>query len=196
MAETLLPGLDGRRTRHAMKFTPKKATGTSSDNTPVFFFRDPLRFSDLNHAIKRDRAPDALGRQHGRRCTRSRSSCRPGIPKSFRHMHLSGSHTYAMINADNELVWVKFHFRTQQGIQNFTDAEAAAVIAQDRESNGRDPFREHRARRLPALDAVHPGDDRRTGKGVPLQSVRPDEGVAEGRLSADRGRGHGAQPLS
>src|SRR5258707_710090 len=61
-----------------------------------------------------------------------------GIPKSFRHMHLFGSHTFSMINAANERVWVKFHFRTQQGIQNLTDAEAAAVVAKDRESNGRD----------------------------------------------------------
>jgi catalase len=38
-----------------------------------------------------------------------------GIPKSFRHIHLFGSHTFSMINAANERVWVKFHFRTQQG---------------------------------------------------------------------------------
>ena len=63
-----------------------------------------------------------------------------GIPKSFRHMHLFGSHTFSMINAANERVWVKFHFRTQQGIQNLTDEEAAAIIAKDRESHGRDLF--------------------------------------------------------
>jgi catalase len=63
-----------------------------------------------------------------------------GIPKSFRHMHLFGSHTFSMINARNERVWVKFHFRTQQGIQNLTDAEAEALIAGDRESHGRDLF--------------------------------------------------------
>jgi catalase len=51
-----------------------------------------------------------------------------------------GSHTYSMINAANERVWVKFHFRTQQGIQNLTDEEAAALIAKDRESHGRDLF--------------------------------------------------------
>ena len=61
-----------------------------------------------------------------------------GIPKSFRHMHLFGSHTFSMINAANERVWVKFHFRTQQGIANLTDAEAAALVAKDRESHGRD----------------------------------------------------------
>jgi catalase len=61
-----------------------------------------------------------------------------GIPKSFRNMHLFGSHTFSMINAANERVWVKFHFRTQQGIANLTDAEAAALVANDRESHGRD----------------------------------------------------------
>jgi catalase len=53
-------------------------------------------------------------------------------------MHLFGSHTFAMINAANERVWVKFHFRSQQGIENLTDAEAAALVAGDRESHGRD----------------------------------------------------------
>lgn len=53
-------------------------------------------------------------------------------------MHGFGSHTFSMINAANERVWVKFHFRSQQGIQNLTDAEAAALVAEDRESHGRD----------------------------------------------------------
>ena len=95
------------------------------NNTPVFFFRDPLRFPDLNHAIKRDPRtglrsadnnwdfwtllPEAL---HQVTITMSDR----GIPKSFRHMHGFGSHTFSMINAANERVWVKFHFRTQQGI--------------------------------------------------------------------------------
>ncbi len=115
----------------------------------MFFFRDPLRFSDLNHAIKRDPRtglrsadnnwdfwsllPEAL---HQVTITMSER----GIPKSFRHMHLYGSHTFAMLNAANERVWVKFHFRTQQGIANLTDAEAASIVADDRESNGRDLF--------------------------------------------------------
>jgi catalase len=117
------------------------------NNTPVFFFRDPLRFSDLNHAIKRDPRtglrsaennwdfwsllPEAL---HQVTVVMSER----GIPKSFRHMHGFGSHTFAMINAANERVWVKFHFRTQQGIENLTDAEAASLVAEDRESHGRD----------------------------------------------------------
>jgi catalase len=61
-----------------------------------------------------------------------------GIPKSFRHMHGFGSHTFSMFNAENKRTWVKVHFRTQQGIENLTDEAAAAVVANDRESNGRD----------------------------------------------------------
>src|SRR3954462_544887 len=119
------------------------------NNTPVFFFRDPLRFSDLNHAIKRDprtglRSADnnwdfwSLLPEALHQVTIVMSD--RGIPRSFRHMHLFGSHTFSMINAANERVWVKFHFRTEQGIQNLTDDEAAAVIAKDRESHGRDLF--------------------------------------------------------
>ena len=53
-------------------------------------------------------------------------------------MHGFGRHTYSMISAANERVWVKFHFRTQQGVENLTDAEAEAIVAKDRESHGRD----------------------------------------------------------
>jgi catalase len=63
-----------------------------------------------------------------------------GIPRSFRHMHGFGSHAYSFINAANERIWVKFHFRTQQGIQNLTDAEAEALVSKDRESHQRDLF--------------------------------------------------------
>ena len=63
-----------------------------------------------------------------------------GIPASYRHMHGFGSHTYSFINAQNERFWVKFHFRTQQGIKNLTNAEAAAIIADDRESHQRDLY--------------------------------------------------------
>src|SRR5258705_8689401 len=128
------------------------------NNTPVFFFRDPLRFSDLNHAIKRDPRtglrsgdnnwdfwsllPEAL---HQVTIVMSDR----GIPKSLRHMHLFGSHSFAMINAANERVWVKFHFRSQQGIENLTDAEAAALVAGDRESHGRDLLNAIEAGALP-----------------------------------------------
>src|SRR5699024_10824591 len=62
-------------------------------------------------------------------------------------MHGFGSHTFSFVNADNERFWVKFHSRTQQGIKNLTDEEAAKGIAEDRESSQRDLF-----------DAIERGD--------------------------------------
>ena len=119
------------------------------NNTPVFYHRDPLRFSDLNHAVKRDprtgmRSADnqwdffTLLPESLHQVTIDMSD--RGIPRSFRHMHGFGSHTFSFISAQNERFWVKFHFKTQQGIQTLTDAEAEAVVAKDRESNGRDLF--------------------------------------------------------
>ena len=119
------------------------------NNTPVFFLRDPLKFPDLNHAVKRDprtnmrsaknnwdfwtSLPEAL---HQVTITMSNR----GIPATYRHMHGFGSHTFSLINADNERFWVKFHFHSQQGIKNLTDAEAAALIGKDRESHQRDLY--------------------------------------------------------
>ncbi len=119
------------------------------NNTPVFFFRDPLRFPGLNHAVKRDprtnlrsatnnwdfwtSIPEAI---HQITITMSDR----GIPLSYRHMNGYGCHAFAMYNARNERIWVKFHFITQQGIKNLTDQEAEAIIATDRESHQRDLF--------------------------------------------------------
>lgn len=119
------------------------------NNTPVFFLRDPLKFPDLNHAVKRDPRsnlrsaknnwdfwtllPEAL---HQVTIVMSER----GIPASYRHMHGFGSHTFSFINAENERTWVKFHFKTQQGIKNLTDAESAQLIADDRESSQRDLY--------------------------------------------------------
>lgn len=119
------------------------------NNTPVFFFRDPLRFPDLNHAVKRDPRtgmrsadnnwdfwtllPEAL---HQVTIVMSDR----GIPRTYRHMHGFGSHTFSMINAANERVWVKFHFHSQQGIENLSDAEAELIIGKDRETHQRDLF--------------------------------------------------------
>lgn len=119
------------------------------NNTPVFFFRDPKKFIDLNHAVKRDprtnmrspntnwdfwsSLPEAL-----LQVTITMSD--RGIPSSYRYMHGFSSHAYSLINAENERVWVKFHFRSQQGIQNLTDQEAEKVVAADRESHQRDLY--------------------------------------------------------
>ncbi|KGN30879.1 catalase [Knoellia sinensis KCTC 19936] len=134
----------------ALRFYTKEGNwDVVGNNTPVFFFRDPLKFPDLNRAVKRDprtnlrdaennwgfwtNLPEAL---HQVTIVMSDR----GIPKSYRHMHGFGSHTFSFINEAGERFWVKFHFRTQQGIENLTDEEAAAVVAGDRESSQRDLY--------------------------------------------------------
>ncbi|MDY0120099.1 MAG: catalase, partial [Clostridia bacterium] len=119
------------------------------NNTPVFFFRDPKKFIDLNHAVKRDPRTNMRSANNNwdfwsslpeamLQLTITMSD--RGIPSSYRYMHGFSSHAYSLINDKNERIWVKFHFRSQQGVQNLTDQEAAAVVAHDRESHQRDLY--------------------------------------------------------
>lgn len=134
----------------ALKFYTKEGNwDLVGNNTPVFFFRDPMKFIDLNHAVKRDprtnmrspntnwdfwtSLPEALLQVTLTMGDR-------GIPSSYRHMHGFSSHAYSFINAENKRHWVKFHFRSQQGIKNLTDQESQRVIGMDRESHQRDLY--------------------------------------------------------
>jgi catalase len=134
----------------AMKFYTEEGNwDLVGNNTPVFFLKDPLKFPDLNHAVKRDprtnmrsaknnwdfwtNLPESL---HQVTITMSER----GIPLSYRHMNGYGSHTYSLINVSGERHWVKFHFKTQQDIKCLTDAEAEILVGKDRESNQRDLY--------------------------------------------------------
>ena len=119
------------------------------NNTPVFFLRDPLKFPDLNHAVKRDPRTNMRSAQNNWDFWTSLPEALHqvtivmsdrGIPATYRHMHGFGSHTFSMINSDNERFWVKFHFKSEQGIKNLTDEEAETVIGADRESHQRDLY--------------------------------------------------------
>lgn len=117
------------------------------NNTPVFFIKDPKKFSDFIHTQKRDPRtncksptmmwdfwslhPESLHQVLILMSDR-------GTPYSYRHMNGYGSHTFSMVNKNNERVWVKFHFKTLQGIKNFTDASAANTKAQDADWAQRD----------------------------------------------------------
>jgi catalase len=113
------------------------------NNTPVFFVRDPYKFPDFIHTQKRHpktnlRSPTAmwdfwsLSPESLHQVTILMSD--RGIPKSPMHMNGYGSHTYSLINASNERFWVKFHFKTQQGHEFFTNAESQNIIGKSRES--------------------------------------------------------------
>lgn len=117
------------------------------NNTPVFFVKDPKKFSDFIHTQKRDpktnlKSPTmmwdfwSLNPESLHQVLILMSD--RGTPYSYRHMHGFGSHTFSMINKDNESVWVKFHFLTQTGIKNFTGQEANEMRGIDPDQAQRD----------------------------------------------------------
>ncbi|OCR94664.1 catalase [Campylobacter fetus] len=134
----------------AIKFYTKEGNwDLVGNNTPTFFLRDGFKFPDFIHTQKRDprthlRSNSAawdfwtLNPETLHQVTILMSD--RGIPASYRHMHGFGSHTYSLINATGERFWVKFHFKTRQGIKNLTNAEAGAIVAKDRESHQRDLY--------------------------------------------------------
>jgi catalase len=106
------------------------------NNTPVFFIRDPSKFSDFIHSQKR-RADNHL-RDNNMQWdfwTLSPESAHQvtwlmgdrGLPSSWRHMNGYSSHTYMWINAAGEKFWVKYHFKTDQGVEFLTQAEGEAI---------------------------------------------------------------------
>ena len=126
------------------------------NNTPVFFVRDPYKFPDFIRTQKRDprtnlRSPTAmwdfwsLSPESLHQVTILFSD--RGLPKSYRHVNGYGSHTYSFINADGERFWVKFHFKTKQGIEFLTDEQGSHMVGGDRETHQRDLY-----------DAIDKGD--------------------------------------
>ncbi|WP_165986119.1 catalase [Streptomyces sp. YIM 98790] len=117
------------------------------NNTPVFFIKDPLKFPDFIHTQKRD---PYTGSQEADNVwdfwSLSPESTHQvtwlfgdrGIPASYRHMDGFGSHTFQWTNADGEAFWVKYHFKTDQGIKCLTQAEADELAGRDPDSHQRD----------------------------------------------------------
>lgn len=121
----------------------------AGNNTPVFFIKDPIKFPDFVHTQKRDpqtnlksptmmwdfwsRAPESLHQVTILFSDR-------GTPDGYRHMDGFGSHTFSMINAAGERAWVKWHFKTQQGIRNLTPEQAVRIAGEDPDYAQRDLF--------------------------------------------------------
>ena len=143
----------------ALKFYTKEGNwDLVGNNTPVFFIRDAYKFPDFIHTQKRHPHSNlrsntaawdfwSLSPESLHQVTILMSD--RGIPKSYRHVNGYGSHTYSLINASGERFWVKFHFKTLQGIETITNAQAEAIVAKDRESNQRDLFENIQAGNFP-----------------------------------------------
>lgn len=117
------------------------------NNTPVFFIRDPLKFPDFIHTQKRHPAtnlkdPDmfwdflSLTPESIHQITVLFSN--RGTPKTYRHMNGYSSHTFMWYNHEGDYYWVQLHFKTEQGIQNFTGAEADDMRGKDPDYATRD----------------------------------------------------------
>ncbi|MGF1340301.1 catalase [Streptomyces flavovirens] len=117
------------------------------NNTPVFFVKDPVKFPDFIHSQKRD---PFTGRQepdnvwdfwaHSPEATHQVTWLMGdrGIPASYRHMNGYGSHTYQWTNAEGEAFFVKYHFKTNQGVRSLDAGRAAELVGQDAASHQTD----------------------------------------------------------
>ncbi|RAE57381.1 catalase, partial [Burkholderia multivorans] len=119
------------------------------NNTPVFFVRDPMKFPDFIHSQKR--LPDSGLRSPNMQWdfwSLSPESAHQvaylmgprGLPKTWRNMNGYSSHTYMWVNEDGEKFWVKYHFLTDQGVENMSNEEAAKLAGEDADVHRRDLF--------------------------------------------------------
>jgi catalase len=119
------------------------------NNTPVFFIRDAIKFPDFIHTQKRDpqthlKNPTAiwdfwsLSPESLHQVTILMSD--RGIPATLRHLHGFGSHTFKWVNEQGEGVWVKYHFKTEQGIQNLSNEVAAQLAGENPDYHTEDLF--------------------------------------------------------
>ena len=173
------------------------------NDTPVFFLRDPLKFPSFIRSQKR-RADNNL-RDHDMQWdfwTLSPESAHQvtwlmgdrGIPASWRHMNLYSGHTFMWVNAAGEKVWVRYHFITDQGIENLTPAEADTLVAVDTDYHTRDVFEAIQRGDYPSWTLkmqIMPFEDAKTYRFNPfdLTKVWPhgDYPLIEvGRLTLDR----------
>ncbi|GAA4679067.1 catalase [Frondihabitans cladoniiphilus] len=117
------------------------------NNTPVFFIRDGIKFPDFIHSQKR--LPGSHLRDHDMQWdfwTLSPETAHQvtwlmgdrGLPASWRMMDGFGSHTYQWINASGEKFWVKYHFKTEQGNEILTQADADRIAGEDADFHIRD----------------------------------------------------------
>lgn len=119
------------------------------NNTPMFFIKDGIKFPDFIHTQKRDpktnlksptmmfdfwsKTPESLHQVTMLFSDR-------GTPDGYRHMDGFGSHTFSLINAAGERVYVKWHLKTRQGIKNLSAADATRIAGEDPDYAQRDLF--------------------------------------------------------
>jgi len=173
------------------------------NNTPIFFVRDPMKFPHFIRSQKR--LPDSGLRDNHMQWdfwTNNPESAHQvtylmgvrGLPRTWRHMNGYGSHTFMWINGGGEKFWVKYHFHTDQGMEFFTNEEAAEMAGRDADFHRRDLFDAINRREFPSWTLsvqVMPYDDARTYRINPFDLTKTwPHGdyplIRVGRLTLDR----------
>ena len=169
----------------AVKFYTKEGNhDIVGNNTPVFFIRDGHKFPDFIHTQKRDpqtnlKSPEAvwdywsLNPEAMHQVTILMSD--RGVPKDYRHMNGYGSHTFGMWNKNGERYWVKFHFKTKQGIECLTEPASRDVIGQDPDHAQRDLVNSIENRDFPQWSVkvqIMPEEDAETYKVNPFDVTK------------------------
>ena len=173
------------------------------NNTPIFFLRDPMKFQHFIRSQKR-RADSGL-RDHDMQWdfwSLSPETAHQvawlmgdrGIPKTWRHMNGYGSHTYMWVNAEGEKFWVKYHFKTDQGIEFMTQSEADTMAGVDADYHRRDLFESIKKGNFPSWTLkmqIMPFDDAKTYRFNPfdLTKVWPHKDyplIEVGKLTLNR----------
>ena len=173
------------------------------NNTPVFFMRDPMKFQHFIRSQKRMQATNlrdhhmqwdfwSLSPESAHQVTWLMGD--RGIPRSWRHMNGYSSHTYSWLNADDELFWVKYHFKTDQGIEFLTQEEGDRLAGEDGDYHQRDLYTSIEDGNFPSWTLhvqIMPFEDAKTYRFNPfdLTKVWPhgDYPLHEvGRLTLDR----------
>ena len=173
------------------------------NNTPVFFIRDPLKFQNFIRSQKRLAANNlrdadmqwdfwTLSPESSHQVTWLMGD--RGIPRSWRHMNGYSSHTYMWVNDAGERFWVKYHFKTDQGVEFLTQGEADRIAGEDTDYHQRDLYEAIEHREFPSWSLkmqIMPFDDAKTYRFNPfdLTKVWPHADyplVDVGRLTLDR----------
>ncbi|MGI8712934.1 MAG: catalase [Solirubrobacteraceae bacterium] len=173
------------------------------NNTPVFFMRDPLKFQHFIRSQKR-RADNGL-RDHDMQWdfwTLSPESAHQvtwlmgdrGVPRSWRHMNGYSSHTYMWVNASADKFWVKYQFKTDQGIEFLTQEDADRIAGEDGDYHRRDLFEAIRDGDVPSWTLnmqIMPFEDARNYRFNPfdLTKVWPHSDyplIEVGKMTLDR----------
>jgi catalase len=173
------------------------------NNTPVFFLRDPIKFQNFIRSQKRLAAnnlrdPDmqwdfwTLSPESAHQVTWLMGD--RGIPRSWRHMNGYSSHTYMWVNGVGELFWVKYHFKSDQGVECLTQADADRIAGEDADYHQRDLYEAIERGEFPSWSLkmqIMPFDEAKAYRFNPfdLTKVWPHEDyplVDVGRLTLNR----------